>query len=66
MELRSVGVEFEAVNDDALMIEGKVNGLDWSKQLGERRRFIEKAKGLYTLLLIVHLTSERKTLKYYG
>ena len=33
MELRSVGVEFEAVNDDALMIEGKVNGLDLSKKL---------------------------------
>ena len=48
MELRSVGVEFEAVNDDALMIEGKVNGLDWSKQLGERRRFIEKVdKGAF-------------------
>lgn len=48
IELRSINVEFEAVNDNELLIEGKVNNLDWSKPLGERRRFIEKVdKGAF-------------------
>ena len=48
IELRSINVEFEAVNDNELLIEGRVNNLDWSKPLGERRRFIEKVdKGAF-------------------